>query len=908
MTSDPPRGRRALVIGIDRYASDSVADLSGCVNDARLMRALLEDKYRIPAANVRFLADEDATRTRILEAFDGLIEETSPGDMVVVFYAGHGSRVADRDLDEADGHDSTIVPSDAVRWSQPDEFADHPEVLDITDDEIHAKLLRLGERTHNITMIFDCCHSGTISRGGDLVARAVPADRRPAQLLEPLRLSPEDRAALERSRQRSGSGWRSPQGHYVLIAGCRDTELSYEHEVGGHSPPVKHGALTWFLHQALLHAAPGATYRDVFDEVAVQVTSAARAKSASQHPQIEGAEHRLLFDTEEIEPLAFVKVADRQGAQVTLAGGAAHGLQVGSVWAVHPAGTREATEASQLGTLRVTRVGAVQSFADVEGDDAGAIAAGAWAVEVARDFGDRRLRVRMLGAGHEDPAAWTEMARRLDQERRLLERVEDGESVKVVLVAGEPPAELSGLPRLDGPHWVVVSEGGEFMMPPKPADERGAAQVVENLRLWSRYRFTLAIDNPGSRVAREVRVDLVRQAADGSWAPVVPADGESLPALTAGERIDIRLVHTGLEKIWVTGFDFRMTGEVVPILSGVWLHPSSPQNPWVSLTAGQGTTVSWEDGFPYGANPWVASPQEGIEVLKFFLTRQETDLDVSQRAASRGGTSPLAELLASPAAASRGLTLVPADDWGTVSVGFVLRAPEEIAAEPVVEAARVQAEAAPEPERAERPTSGASDTTTAAGPSPSTASPRRQNGATSPSAFPPSDSPAGRLQALMAEHGFVSADRFPVESGTGSRGAPIEYVAPDAEEGWSELLLTTDDRGLVRWHLPEPGLSSARGADPAAEGTRGRRYRIAAPPPAAVPEDARGADGRDARGAVGALAGKLLVDRVLFPLAEPLIGNAVARWETRRRPGRWMWMDADGDAATVRPVQAEEWP
>jgi hypothetical protein len=59
------------------------------------MRLLLENTYQFPDANVRVLTNEQATRLGILDALDALAAESQPNDLVVVYYAGHGSRRLD---------------------------------------------------------------------------------------------------------------------------------------------------------------------------------------------------------------------------------------------------------------------------------------------------------------------------------------------------------------------------------------------------------------------------------------------------------------------------------------------------------------------------------------------------------------------------------------------------------------------------------------------------------------------------------------------------------------------------------------------------------------------------------------------------------------------------------------------
>ena len=193
------RNRRAMLIGIDTYPH--VPQLDGCVNDVRLMRSVLVGTFGFAPDNINLLTNGQATRDAILSAFDALIAATSTDDIVVIHYAGHGSRMTDREGDEPSGFDSTIMPFDSGR-------APH-ENRDITDDEIQLKLEALCAKTSYATLVFDACHSGTITRdvfGGKV--RGVTADRRSVSELPPSPI-PIGRRQADTGRQVRAGGCRS---------------------------------------------------------------------------------------------------------------------------------------------------------------------------------------------------------------------------------------------------------------------------------------------------------------------------------------------------------------------------------------------------------------------------------------------------------------------------------------------------------------------------------------------------------------------------------------------------------------------------------------------------------------------------------------------------------------------------
>ena len=108
--------RRALLVGINKYPKLAQRfQLDGCVNDVELMAGILQNNFGFPKANITVLTDEEATRDGVLDAMDALTESTHENDIVVIHYSGHGSRIRDREGDEPDGWDETIVPTDSGR-------------------------------------------------------------------------------------------------------------------------------------------------------------------------------------------------------------------------------------------------------------------------------------------------------------------------------------------------------------------------------------------------------------------------------------------------------------------------------------------------------------------------------------------------------------------------------------------------------------------------------------------------------------------------------------------------------------------------------------------------------------------------------------------------------------------------
>lgn len=156
---------RVLLVGIDDYQDGHIKKLTGCENDTKLLREFLTSKLGFDNRDIHDLVNRRATEQNIRnEVRDWLIGGTRPGDRVFFAYSGHGTRVEDSSGDEPDGMDEALVAYD-VKVKQPFVFGKPatPTGGYILDDDISQWITSLYGR--QVVMLFDSCHSGTISRG-----------------------------------------------------------------------------------------------------------------------------------------------------------------------------------------------------------------------------------------------------------------------------------------------------------------------------------------------------------------------------------------------------------------------------------------------------------------------------------------------------------------------------------------------------------------------------------------------------------------------------------------------------------------------------------------------------------------------------------------------------------------------
>jgi hypothetical protein len=157
--------RRALLVGINDYP-DPANRLDGCVNDAFLMSAVLQECGFDPK-DIRLLLNERATATGIRQRLHWLLDDVAAGDERVLFYSGHGAQMPTYgDHDEVDQLDECLVPYD-FDWS--------PQHA-IVDNDFRDLYSQLPYGCHFVS-VFDCCHSGGMTReGGRKVRGLTPPD------------------------------------------------------------------------------------------------------------------------------------------------------------------------------------------------------------------------------------------------------------------------------------------------------------------------------------------------------------------------------------------------------------------------------------------------------------------------------------------------------------------------------------------------------------------------------------------------------------------------------------------------------------------------------------------------------------------------------------------------------------
>ncbi len=661
--------KRALLIGINEYPNlPDFSQLRGCVNDVLLMKTLLERSFGFPATNIVALCDEQATVKGIRDAMEQLLADCGDDDIVVFHFSGHGSQMAALG-EKARGYDESIMPYDSGRLNL--NFPKEVAPCDIRDTEIQEWLTRLSKKTSHITLIFDSCHSGSITRSIDdpqegTNLRWIPPD--------PLPAGSDSLAFNMRSgdvpRDAQVNGWLPPSDKYVVLAACAAEQGAYEldHEDG------RNGAFSFFLSQEISQAPADATYQDIWERVALKVNN----RFQKQTPQIQGAGDRVLFDVKDFKPMPYLLITARDGESVTLNGGRVHGVSLDSHWTVYRAGARSINDNGdgECGVIKVVSSEAVTSHGLIIKESAPqSISAGTRAVESSRPDSETLMHVWLAPALDGSQQAQQNL-RALLNESTLL-RVSNSRKkawARVKLAARNGDATKTELT------WDVRDQSNELLMPSlsllAPDSPR---RIRENLEIIWRYIKVLELQNPSSSLRNAVDFVLLKKAPGGGWQEV---EGDEA-TYTDGDGIAFRVVNRTKSSIHVSVLDFGVSKRISllypPTGASEEIAPPRSGGAQAAGSTGGFLSVGEEPGTAIDLFLPDAQIERGKECFKAIITTSRHDLGFLRQSGLRKGPNeqhPLEKLiyLANVGGLTREtrLTMDSADDWFTIERSFWL--------------------------------------------------------------------------------------------------------------------------------------------------------------------------------------------------------------------------------------------
>lgn len=139
--------RAALIIGIAEYESPEVESLPGVAADMVSAKKIAL-AMGIPEKNMTILRNQEATKVKIMKAFQEFSALAADGGRAFIYFSGHGSR-----------------DYDPTTKSCYEGLLSYDRQL-ITNDEIAAATKKLNEQVDKTIVMFDSCYSGGVLNAG----------------------------------------------------------------------------------------------------------------------------------------------------------------------------------------------------------------------------------------------------------------------------------------------------------------------------------------------------------------------------------------------------------------------------------------------------------------------------------------------------------------------------------------------------------------------------------------------------------------------------------------------------------------------------------------------------------------------------------------------------------------------
>jgi hypothetical protein len=200
------KNNSALLIGINYFGTDN--ELYGCINDTNSINSLISNYNFQKISILTDNTEKKANRNNILAELKNLLSNSKSGDVLLLFYSGHGSYILDNNNNEKTGYDQMIVPCDSNV---------------ILDDELKNIIQTNLKKDVTLIALFDCCHSGSV-----------------------LDLKYQYMDSLDKNNFTENITETETTGNVIMISGCSDVQTSSDAYINNKNQ----GAMTWAFLEA----------------------------------------------------------------------------------------------------------------------------------------------------------------------------------------------------------------------------------------------------------------------------------------------------------------------------------------------------------------------------------------------------------------------------------------------------------------------------------------------------------------------------------------------------------------------------------------------------------------------------------------------------------------------------------
>jgi hypothetical protein len=153
----PAVSRYFFGFGVGKYRDSGIQPQEAASRDAHAVAKILIDQCGVPERNSVVLTDEQVTRERVRDIFCNILPTmTKPGDVIFIYWSGHGGRMSTlRNDRSAKPFTTYLVPYDGKRSD--------PENTMLAEGPFGQWVQRLNGR--KVYFVIDTCYSGGMTAG-----------------------------------------------------------------------------------------------------------------------------------------------------------------------------------------------------------------------------------------------------------------------------------------------------------------------------------------------------------------------------------------------------------------------------------------------------------------------------------------------------------------------------------------------------------------------------------------------------------------------------------------------------------------------------------------------------------------------------------------------------------------------
>lgn len=604
-----------LLVGIDRYPP-RYNSLWGCVNDIdAIERLLLEPPgVGIPSEHIRItrLASEHMgqpslsrfcgetlapTKANVVRALKALAGPTiKPFDRVLIFYSGHG--------------DEKLWVGSSV-WHEALVLHNDHDIEYLFDVEINALINRIAERTTDLTIILDCCHSAGATRDfikikAQGAVRSLNSSSTPTEPPDLLALG------LDNSTQVRTVGSHLLQSFnpdYFVAVACQSDEKAGE---GAYpSGQSSHGVFTYSLLNVLSNKdvvqRTELRWADIWPTILVKVEERNKQlNQRKQHPWIIGRSERRLFGGPWEKMDVGYCVTQRSSGNYEISAGHLMGVTQGAEIAVYGPTPRTfppigSPQDQPVGRLQVTQSGPSSAIAIVSGQPFVML---------------QRMRGRLVKPGKSERLRVSLKIENVTLKAQL----EESPLIEIVS-ATAPDADVEIIAQSNG-RWIIGNDT-EALLAVVPAGESQTLRI--GLEHYYRYNTVLHMarncNEPQLSHSLSIRLldcnDTValntmspEEKSDPNF-PEAPRDDQRTYRLQTGFKFCIKVINNAMYNLHVTLLNCS-AGGLVEYLSDAIVREGASQVIWLDGKLG----IPFETGIDE-----LPTPGHGISVPSFVTDR-----------------------------------------------------------------------------------------------------------------------------------------------------------------------------------------------------------------------------------------------------------------------------------------------